>query len=997
MPSRRTVALHAALALLTGFPALAVEPTARTGDMPRVPATPADHAAATFRVRPGFEAQLVAAEPLVQSPVALAFDESRRVYVVEMRDYSERRPERLGRVRLLRDSDGDGRLDAADVFLEGLAWPTAVTCWEGGVFVGATPDLIFAKDTDGDGKADVREVIFTGFASDFAPYATNKLNVQALMNSLHWGLDQRIHGSASMSGGTVQLVDSPFTRAWRAKVGLTNFPAPVRLRGCDFSFDPRTLDLRAETGGGQHGMSFDDVGRKFVCSNSDHLQQVLYDDTTLPSNPAHDAPAARASIAADGPAATVYRASPDEPWRVLRTRWRVAGLVPGPVEGGGRPSGYFTGATGATIYRGSAYGPNFAGDAFIADCGSNLVHRKKLRPGPDGIVLVGERDPSEATSEFLASTDNWFRPVQFANAPDGCLWVIDMYRETIEHPWSLPDGLKQHLDLNSGSDRGRLWRLAPTGFDARGTLTRSVGIRPKSTGEWVRDLESADGWVRDTASRKLHELQSRDAVPALSALLRPTTPVATRLHALNILRGLGTLTPATLDRAARDPAPAVRAEAALLAPDAGFASESIWPELAKDAWPTVRFAVARVASKVPAASREDVLATLVAKGPPLASGLALHSAAGHEVALWERLRWMRTADDPAFAEIARMVGRTASAPDLQRLAAPTQSPLHSEFVELAALADGIESSGRSLEKVGLTDRYAPAFAKARDAARTGFDTKTRSAAIALLAHASAADALPALSLVLANGSTEERGAALQSLARFQGREWADALVAGANRAGGLRPRVYGLLLRRPEGQAALVAALGTGTLRVADLTTETVQALRQSSDATARREARRLLGEPPADRHVVVESRLAVLNAVGDASKGAPVFAERCAGCHQFRGVGQTLGPDLASVASNGPEKLLVAILDPNREVAPNFTAWLAETAGGESLAGILARESDGRVTLLQAGGTTTTLERAKLKRWENTGRSLMPEGLEEGLDDQRLADLLSYLTTEKR
>ena len=223
------------------------------------------------------------------------------------------------------------------------------------------------------------------------------------------------------------------------------------------------------------------------------------------------------------------------------------------------------------------------------------------------------------------------------------------------------------------------------------------------------------------------------------------------------------------------------------------------------------------------------------------------------------------------------------------------------------------------------------------------------------------------------------------------------MVANANLATELRPRVYGLLLRRPEGQAALVAALGKGTLRVADLTTETIQTLRQSPDATVRREARRLLGEPPADRHAVVESRLAVLNLAGDAAKGAPVFAERCAGCHQFRGVGQTLGPDLASVASNGPEKLLVAILDPNREVAPNFTAWLAETDGGESLSGILARESDGRVSLLQAGGTTTTLERAKLKRWENTGKSVMPEGLEEGLDDQRLADLLAFLTTDKR
>ncbi len=994
MSSPRSAALPAAFWILASFAALGAEPVARVGDMPRVPPTEPTRAAATFRIRPGFEAQLVAGEPLVQSPVALAFDEQRRAYVVEMRDYSERRPERLGRVRRLRDTDGDGRLDAADVFLDGLAWPTAVTCWDGGVFVGATPDLVFAKDTDGDGRADVRETIFTGFSSDFAPYETNRLNVQALMNSLQWGLDQRIHGSASLSGGTVQLVDSPFTRAWRARAGITNHPAPVRLRGCDFSFDPRTLDLRAETGGGQHGMSFDDAGRKFVCSNSDHLQQVLYDDTALPANPAHDAPDARVSIAADGPSATVFRASPDEPWRVLRTRWRVAGLVPGPVEGGGRPSGYFTGATGSTIYRGGAYGPDYAGDAFIADCGSNLVHRKKLRTGPDGIVRVGERDPSESDREFLASTDNWFRPVQFANAPDGCLWVIDMYRETIEHPWSLPEGLKRHIDLNSGNDRGRLWRLAPSGFDGRGRLGAAVP-RGGTDADWVADLASPDGWTRDTAARLLHQHRSPVAVPLLRALLRRDGPATARLHALHVLHGLAALDGPTLARASRDPAPTVRAQAALLAGDAGFGENGPWSALAEDGDPEVRFAVARVVNHAPAALRGDLIAALVRRGPRLVRGLALHASAGLESTLWGALAKEASVPTEALGDLARLAGRKATAGERQRIAATAASlqPPARSLAVTAAFADGVAAAGGNPAACGID----AALATARAALAGNTDRGLRAAAIRLLAHAPAADAVPALSGVLSKGTADERADALRSLARFQGREWADTLVARAAEVGELRPRLFGLLLRRPEGHAALVAALGKGMLRVGDLTTETIQAMRQTPDAPTRREARRLLGEPPADRHAVVESRLGALNKSGDAARGAAVFAERCAGCHQFRGVGQTLGPDLASVASNGPEKLLVAILDPNREVAPNFTAWLAETDGGESLSGVLSREADGRVTLLQAGGTSTTLERAKLRRWENTGRSLMPDGLEEGLDDQRLADLMAHLAAPER
>src|SRR5207249_4481594 len=150
------------------------------------------------------------------------------------------------------------------VYVDDLPWPTAVICYGGGVFVGATPDILFCKDTNGDGVADVREAVFTGFASDYAPYATNQLNVQALLNSFAWGLDNRIHGATSMSGGKVVCLKHP------------DLP-PVELRGRDFSFDPRTGTLTSEPGGGQYGLSFDDIGHKFICHNSDHIQTIMFD------------------------------------------------------------------------------------------------------------------------------------------------------------------------------------------------------------------------------------------------------------------------------------------------------------------------------------------------------------------------------------------------------------------------------------------------------------------------------------------------------------------------------------------------------------------------------------------------------------------------------------------------------------------------------------------------------------------------------------------------
>lgn len=887
-----------------GFVTLAVaqaaEPEISADQMPRVPATEPDRAAATLVLRPGFTAELVAAEPLLASPVAVAVDELGRAYVVEMRDYSERRPEQLGRIRRLEDTDGDGRYDRATVFLAGLPWPTAVTCWRGGVFIGATPDLLYAKDTDGDGVADVREPVFTGFAGDYAPYATNKLNVQALLNSFHWGVDQRIHGATSMSGGKVRRVDSEFTRAWvaadvrRRTTGdvATNPPPHVSgyldLRGRDFSFDPRTLELRAEPGGGQHGMSFDDTGRKFVCSNSDHLQIVAFNELGATSNPFHELPAGRHSIAADGSAAEVFRRSPDEPWRVLRTRWRVTGVVEGMIEGGGRASGYFTGATGVTIYRGDAYGEDLAGDAFIADCGSNLLHRKKLRPAPDGILLVGERAADERNSEFLASTDNWFRPVQFFNAPDGCLWVVDMYRETIEHPWSLPANLKEHLDLDSGRERGRLWRIAPKGFRADGSRFR---VQADDTTALVRLLAHANAWHRDTASRLLVERADANALPLLLEAARTSPSALGRMHALRVLTALHVGEDEALVAALQDSAAAVRRHAIQLAAQRGADGQArVNTPAHRDAVTTLattetdplnQLELTFALAQLPVADKVAPLAHLLRSPHARVIAAAVHAGYGAEPQLFTALSSPRP--EPAFgalAELAGVVGRRGGAADL-------------------ALATG---SLRAWTGKPGVNTVADAFAKGL--ARGGHSLANLSAAEAEL----------------------------------------------------LRPA-----WQRATNRPAPVKTVAGGPLDT--------------------------------NRLAVIASFLPALDLKGDARRGAAIFRERCVICHALQGEGTALGPDLASVAANGGDKLLVSIFDPNREVAPNFTAWTVETAEGETVTGLLVRETDSTVTLKLAGGAETEFARARVKALRQEARSLMPEGLELGLSPTDVAGLLAWLT----
>src|SRR4051812_8930087 len=480
---------------------LAVDPK----ELPRFAAVETKDAAASFQVRPGFHIELAAGEPLVTSPIAVCFDENGRMFVLEMRDYSEDRDvtPHLGRVRMLEDTDGDGRYDKATIFADDLAWPTALIWANDGLFVLATPDLIRFEDRDGDGRAEKREIIFTGFQSE-----AKALNVQGLPNSLLWGPDNQIH------------LQVPTTGASRIR-RPNEKDAPPRIG--DFYFDPRTYKWGNEAGGGQYGMSYDNAGRRFTCNNSDHLRTFIYDSRLTEKLTAPPSPLA--SIAADGPAAEVFRISPDEPWRVIRTRWRVSGRVKGIVEGGGRVSGYFTGATGTTVYRGDAYPPEYVGDTFTGDAGGNLVHHKRLRA--DGVSLIGERPADEKNLEFVASRDTWFRPVNFANAPDGSLYIVDMYREVIEHPNSIPEEIKKLVDLTSGRDRGRIWRLAPDGFKPK----PPPKLGAATTEQLIKTLGHANGWHRDTATRLLWERQDPAGVTLLKQTLHESPSALARLHA----------------------------------------------------------------------------------------------------------------------------------------------------------------------------------------------------------------------------------------------------------------------------------------------------------------------------------------------------------------------------------------------------------------------------------------------------------------------------------
>src|SRR5216117_3624365 len=524
-------------------------------ELPRFPPVAAGDALNTFQLRKGFRLELVAAEPLVTDPIALAFDEDGRLFVLEMNDYPDRKQHR-GRVRRLADSDGDGRFDKATVFAKDLRWPSAIHCYGGGVFVGSAPDLLYFKDTNDDGVADEKKVVLTGWGN-----RAGTLDPEGVFGSLAWGLDNRIHGLVNRYSGDITNPNETTAK-------------PVRLGG-NFAFDPRTMALTVEAGEGQYGMGFNDDGRQFLCRQHRHIMTHLFERRYADRNPYYTMPDPTVDIAVDGPKAPLYRISPEEPWRVMRSKWRLEALENG-IEAGGRASGYFSAACGLTIYRGNAWPREYVGDAFVADPAENIVHRKKVvHLGP---IARAERPADEKAVEFLASKDTWFRPVQIANAPDGTLYIVDMYRQIIQMPIAIPEAILKHLDLYAGSDMGRIYRVVPEGFKQppRPHLSRA------SLGELVATLEHPNGWHRDAAARLLYERNDRAAVPLLAKLVMQSKSSLGRLHALCALKGLGALDEALLLRALTDADGVVREHAVRLSEgfiQKGAPSRELWKKL----------------------------------------------------------------------------------------------------------------------------------------------------------------------------------------------------------------------------------------------------------------------------------------------------------------------------------------------------------------------------------------------------------------------------------
>ena len=437
------------------------------------PLTPAE-VLKSFKVEPGLKLELVAAEPLVVSPCAVCWDERGRMFVAENRGYptgpKEGEPP-VGRIVQLIDKDGDGRMDERVDFATELSFPNGLMPWRGGLIVTCSPDVLFLKDTDGDGKADEKRVLLTGFDT--------KGSTQLRCSHPMLGLDGWVYLTSGLTGGKVI---SP----------LKPDQPPVAVGRTDIRFKPDTGEIEACDGGAQFGQTFDDFGRRFICYNRVQIQHVVLESKYLKRNP-H---LAFAETVENCPAELA-----DEP---LKGHGRAARIFPisSNMTTADSHAGTFTAACAVTIFRGTGLPSPYYGTAFSCDPTGNLVHCDKLEPH-GATFAARSMFPGR---EVLASTDNWFRPVFLANAPDGALYICDMYRQTIEHPDYLPVEIRKRTDFEGGKTMGRIYRLIGTASREQQPKPTKFGPGGSSATNWLNAWsEGGNGWWHDTAFRKAME------------------------------------------------------------------------------------------------------------------------------------------------------------------------------------------------------------------------------------------------------------------------------------------------------------------------------------------------------------------------------------------------------------------------------------------------------------------------------------------------------------
>jgi putative membrane-bound dehydrogenase-like protein len=943
------------------------EPTNSQPALPReVPVIEDTNTQSPFRIKAGFKIELVASEPMVVAPVALAFDENGRLFVAESPGRFGTSPTNAtltpsGNIRMLQDADGKGVFTSSVVYASDVPSPAAVTCFDGGVFVASASDILYFKDSKQDGIADLRKVVFTGLGG------TNASGTRIFPNYLGWGIDNRIHGAV---GGMDGILDG----ANPARSAL------LSSAGQCFSFDPVSPVLSAEAGSAQSGLVFDNFGRRFLIDLATPLRRAMYDPRYISRNPFITLPPLVADVAS--PATVVFRAASAQPQKAAQDSSRTNGFALAPA--------WLANAQGGSIYRGTEFPTNFHGNVFIADPGTHLIHRMLLRE--NGLETTAIRAPDERDTEFLVSKDASFEPVQVVNGPDGALYIADFH---------------------GGNGFGRIYRVAPEKFEAKGP----PGLGRSTTRELATTLAHPDGWHRDTAARLLLERHDPAALSPLTNLLITSRSAVTRLHALRALDGGRWLTATNLFRGLADPDDRVRDQAVLLVEkflNNGNIPDGIWRRLRimcggplADPSIRVRYQLAFTLGEIRRPDRAEALAAILSRDrqdPWIRAAVlsSLTDGAGQLfVALGNDPKFRDDAAGQAFLrQLALVIGMRGRMDEvgqtLDFIARANLSPLHG-FAFLQSVGEGLRRTHSSLALIDPQGRLNIFYDRAMGAAVEGRATEpVRVEAIRLLGVAPYPFEATGdwLFLLLGSGQTPSvQSAAIATLTSYRERAVVSATLA---RWTALPPVMRGdalsSLLDLPDRIPAVLDAIERGKIASGDVPQAWVDLLRTFPEPAIRQRAVRLFGSGFVDRPDVVKQYRPALKLKCAPARGHFIFQTRCASCHRVGSEGNDLGPNLALAAIASKENVLEAVLEPNAHRSRGYVTGIIQTRDSRLMIGLISNENAETVTVRQPNGVQIVWPRANIQFLDAQPWSLMPERRERLLTVQDMADLLEFL-----
>ena len=970
-----------ALALTIGVGLSLAQAAEQPAEIPKSPLSPEDSLKQTV-VHPDFEMQVVASEPQVINPVAVAFDETGVLWAVEMTDYPHGpKPgeEPKSRIKLLRDKDQDGYYETATVFADKLLFATGLQPWKGGLIVTLAGKVQYMKDTNGDDKADLVETWFTGFEEE---------NSQLRANHPTLGLDNHIYISNGLRGGTV-IATHP---EWKAKA------EQVPISGLDFRFQPLTGKYESISGIGQFGLTFDDYGNRFVCTNRNPNKHIVLENRYLKRNPYLAVKSVYHDVSPDGEDSRVY---------ALSRTWTTSTLH----------AGQFTAACGVTIYRGGLFPQGFYGNSFTCEPTANLVHRDVLTPLGATYSSKYGRDQVE----FIASRDEWFRPVNLANGPDGALYLCDMYRAVIEHPQFMPEELKERSDLNDGIDRGRIYRIVPQGAKIDKNVYTS--LKDATSEQLVAALSSENAWQRETAARLIFERQDAALQPLLEQLVSNGKTEQARIHALWALEGLGKLSDSVLETGLKDASQrvieqAVRLSEPHLSKNAALKKQVL--SLVDSADARLRFQLAiSLGEADDVSSMVDQLASLMFKGAndSWTRAAVLSSAPDHTVAIFKsfldqlKAAGTKSADPSeltdAVGEMAAVIGPRLKAEDIQEALSLIAGLDSSQ--SLALQIAGFEGLGNSLRRRGkaISQYQTELSAADQEKLKTFYgkivaaaaDPKTplaqKLSAIGVLRYVGfEVSGKTLLSLIEGKSSQAVKIAAIGAISAYADDQIGAVLMKGfAKQTPGMRLAILDAMLSNLNRTSLLLDAIEQDQIKISELGPSRSTQLQRHRDAAIKKRAAALFAAAiPADRQKVLAEYQKSLQLKADPLHGKQVFVKNCVTCHKIGDIGVNVAPDIGDSRTKTPEYLLTNILDPNRAIDANFFSYTIITIDGVVHTGIITSDSGASITLTQPEGKTIVLLKEEIDEMKSNGVSLMPVGLEKTINPQQMADLISFI-----